>query len=203
MNSPDKDDGPEEQLEPNKQAKGGATPVSPVRSVPVAKSLVAALVVAFGAGIVAWSLANPFRVSELQKEEFGRPGEGNARDGAAIANPARSKFVTADRPVRISLVETKVLATQNGVIGYAILGAIMAGALGATAALLNGRRSISLMFLAGLTGVVLGACGGAVSSFVLIPVYFANLESADVTFSILIHLGIWTVLAQPQVSPSK
>ncbi len=193
MSPSETEDGSKEQLEPV-DGRSGATPSSETSFAPFTKTLVAALVVALGAGIVAWSLANSFRVAEYQKEEYGRPGEGNVRDGAADANPALSKSQSSNRPVVISAVEAKVFATQNGVIGYAILGAILALGLGVTAGLLNGRRSISLVFLAGVTGLVLGACGGAVSSYVLIPVYFANLESADVTFSILIHLGIWTVL---------
>jgi hypothetical protein len=193
MNAPETEDGAKDQLEPF-AVKGGATPASEVSSVHGARTLVTTIVVALGAGIVAWSVANSFRVAEFHKQDFGRPGEGNVRDGAADANPALSKSQSSNRPVVISAVEAKVFATQNGVKGYAILGAILALGLGVTAGLLNGRRSISLVFLAGVTGFVLGACGGAVSSYVLIPVYFANLESADVTFSILIHLGIWTVL---------
>jgi hypothetical protein len=189
MSPSETEDGSTEQLEPV-DGRSGATPSSETSFAPFTKTLVAALVVALGAGIVAWSLANSFRVAEYQKEDYGRPGEG----GAANANPPRSKFVSADRPVRISLVETKVFATRNGVVGYAILGAILSLGLGVTAGLLNGRRSISLVFLACVTGLVLGACGGAASSYVLIPVYFNNLETADLTFSVLIHLGIWTVL---------
>jgi hypothetical protein len=193
MNAPETADGAKDQLEPL-DAHGGATPDSEVSSVPGVRTLMAALVVAVGAGIAAWSLANSFRVSEFQKEEYGRTGEQNVGDGAANANPPSSKSLPPNRPVMISVVETKVLATQNGVIGYAILGAILALGLGAAAALLDGRRSISLVFLAGLTGLVLGACGGAAASYLLIPFYFNNLETADLTFSMLIHLGIWTVL---------
>jgi hypothetical protein len=193
MSPSETEDGSKEQLEPV-DGRSGATPSSETSFAPFTKTLVAALVVALGAGIVAWSLANTFRVAEYQKEEYGRPGEGNVRDGVATANAPRSKFVSADRPVRISLVETKVFATRNGVVGYATLGAILSLGLGVTAGLLSGRRSISLVLLAGLTGLVLGACLGAASSYVLIPVYFGNLETADLTFSLLIHLGIWTLL---------
>jgi hypothetical protein len=155
----------EHQVEPL-DGLGGATPSPAASSVAGIKTLVAALVVALAAGVVAWSLGAKFRVAEIvDEDEF--------YGGAEVS---------------------VVLATQNGVVSYAILGAILSIGLGVTAGLLNGRHSISRVFLAGLAGVVLGACGGAASSYALIPVYFRNLETADLTFSLLIHLGIWTAV---------
>ena len=84
--------------------------------------------------------------------------------------------------------------TRNGAMSYAILGAILSLGLGMSAGSLKGRRSIARLFLAGLAGAVLGACAGVVSSYLLFPAYFRRMETADLTLSILIHLGIWTAI---------
>jgi hypothetical protein len=161
----------EPQVEPL-DGHGGAMPSPEVSSVAGIKTLVAALAVAVAAGVVAWSLADRFRVSERVLRDR-RSGEGVFSGFAELS---------------ISH------AIRNGITGYAILGGILSLGLGVTAGLLNGRRSIARAFLAGLTGVMLGACGGAASSYVLIPIFFGNLENADLTRSMLIHLGIWTAV---------
>jgi len=171
MNVSESDDGAKEQLEPV-DGHGDAMPSSEASSVAGNKTLVAVLVVAVAAGVVAWSLGDKFRVAETVLRDR-RRGEG-VFSGFAELSVAH--------------------AIRNGIIGYAILGAILSLGLGVTAGLLNGRRSISRVFLAGLTGLVLGACGGAASSYVLIPSYFHHLDTADLTLSVLIHLGIWTAV---------
>jgi hypothetical protein len=171
MNVSETDDGAKEQLEPV-DGHGDAMPSSEASSVAGIKTLVAALVVALAASAVAWSLGDKFRVAETVLRDR-RRGEGVFSGFAELS---------------------VVHAIRNGIIGYAILGAILSLGLGVTAGLLNGRRSIPRVFLAGLTGLVLGACGGAASSYVLIPIYYRSLETADLTLSMLIHLGIWTAV---------
>jgi hypothetical protein len=165
MNASETEYGAKEQLEPL-GGNGGAVPSPESIAVPGAKTLVAALVVALVAGVVAWSLGDRIRVAEIVDEDDFWGG--------------------AELSVK--------LATQNGVVSYAILGAILSLALGMTASLLNGRRSIFRSFFASLTGVVLGACGGAATSYALMPPYYGHLDTADMTLSILIHLGIWTAV---------
>jgi MFS family permease len=86
------------------------------------------------------------------------------------------------------------LATQNAAVAYALVGAILSLILGVTAGCFQGRFSIPRVLAAGLVGIVLGASFGAASSYGLTPIYFHRLETADVTLTLLIHLGIWTAV---------
>jgi MFS family permease len=85
-------------------------------------------------------------------------------------------------------------AAQNAAVAYALVGAIQSFILGVTAAALLGRFSVRRGLTAGLAGIVLGASFGAASSYGLTPVYFSRMETADITLSLLIHLGIWTAV---------
>ena len=85
-------------------------------------------------------------------------------------------------------------AAQNAAVAYALLGAILSLILGVTAGCFLGRFSIPRVLAAGLAGVVLGASFGAASSYALTPIYFHRMGTADVTLSLLIHLGIWTAV---------
>lgn len=130
------------------------------------KALVVALLVALASGGVGWVVGDAFRVAEVvDEDEF--------YGGAELSVP---------------------LATRNGAVGYATLGAVLSLGLGVAASLLIGRRSIPGAVVAGLSGVVLGAAAGAASSYGLFPVYFNRMASADVTLSVLIHLGVWSAL---------
>ena len=82
-------------------------------------------------------------------------------------------------------------AAQNAAVAYALLGAILSLSLAITAGCLLQRFSLTRILTAGLAGIALGGLFGAASSYVLTPVYFHRLETADVTLSILIHLAIW------------
>jgi hypothetical protein len=81
--------------------------------------------------------------------------------------------------------------TQNAAVAYGLLGAILSLSLGVTAGCLLERHSIPRALLAGMAGAALGASLGAASSYVLTPIYFHRLETADITLTMLIHLGIW------------
>jgi MFS family permease len=85
-------------------------------------------------------------------------------------------------------------ATQNSAVAYALVGATLSLILGVTAGCLLGRFSIRRVLTAGIAGIVLGASFGAASSYGLTPLYFNRMETADVTFTMLIHLGIWTAV---------
>jgi hypothetical protein len=85
-------------------------------------------------------------------------------------------------------------ATQNAVVAYALLGAILSLVLGVTARCFPGRFSISRVFGAAFAGIVLGASFGAASSYGVTPIYFSRMGTADITLSLLIHLGIWTAV---------
>jgi hypothetical protein len=85
-------------------------------------------------------------------------------------------------------------ATRNAAVAYGLLGAILASSLGVTAGCLLGRFSIPRALTAGLAGIVAGASVGAASSYVLTPIYFNRLGTADITLTMLIHMGIWTAV---------
>ena len=84
--------------------------------------------------------------------------------------------------------------TQNAAVAYALVGATLSLILGVTGGCLLGRFSMRRVLTAGFAGIVLGASFGAASSYGLTPLYFNRLETADVTRTILIHLGIWTAV---------
>ena len=85
-------------------------------------------------------------------------------------------------------------AGQNAAVAYALLGAVLSLIFGVTAGCFPGRFSIPRVLAAGLAGIVLGASFGAASSYGLTPIYFHRLGTADITLSLLIHLGIWTAV---------
>ncbi len=85
-------------------------------------------------------------------------------------------------------------AAQNAAVAYGLVGAVQSFILGLTAGSFLGRFSVRRGLTAGLAGIVLGASLGAASSYGLTPLYFSRMETADVTLSLLIHLGIWTAV---------
>ena len=85
-------------------------------------------------------------------------------------------------------------ATRNAAVAYGLLGASLSISLGVTAGHFLGRRSIPRVLAAGLAGLALGASLGAASSYVLTPVYFNRLGTADITLTVLVHLGIWAAV---------
>jgi MFS family permease len=85
-------------------------------------------------------------------------------------------------------------ATRNAAVAYGLLAAVLSLSLGVIAGCLLGRCSMPRVLIAGLAGIVLGASFGAASSYVLTPIYFSRMETADITLTMLIHLGIWTAV---------
>jgi hypothetical protein len=140
----------------------------PARPSPAAttRTLIVAILLATAAAWVTSTVADRFR------------GVENVEHGAKY------------RGTRLS-VET---AARNAAVSYGLLGAVLSLSLGVTAGGLPGRFSAPRALTAGLAGVALGAILGAASSYVLTPVYFHRLETADVTLAVLVHLGIWTAV---------
>jgi MFS family permease len=83
-------------------------------------------------------------------------------------------------------------AARNAALAYGLLGGILALIMGVIAGSLLGRFSIARASIGSLAGIVLGASLGAESAYVLTPVYLNRLGTADITLTMLIHLGIWT-----------
>ena len=85
-------------------------------------------------------------------------------------------------------------AARNAAVAYGLLGGILSLSLAATAGCLLPRFSLTRILTAGLAGIALGALFGAASSYVVTPLYFNRLGTADVTLSLLIHLAIWSAI---------
>jgi MFS family permease len=143
-----------------------AGPVPRPSSAAIGRTLVVGILIALAGAWIAANLADRFRIVE------------NVEHGVE------------SRGTKLEIGR----ATQNAAVAYALLGAILSLILGVTAGCLLGRFSIPRVLAAGLAGVVLGASLGAASSYGLTPIYFSRMETADVTLSLLIHLGIWTAV---------
>jgi hypothetical protein len=162
MKASETDDGANEPLR-TMVARDDARPAPEASPLAGIKAIAAILAIALAAGVASWGASNRFRVAEVVDED-------DFYGGAEISVP---------------------LATRNGMVAYATIGAVLALGLGVTAGLLTRRRSAPRAALAGLAGAVLGACGGAATSWLLVPVFFRRMESANITLAVLIHLGIW------------
>jgi hypothetical protein len=85
---------------------------------------------------------------------------------------------------------------KNAALAFAALGATLGAALGAAGGLAwgSGRSAVR----AGLIGLVVGAAAPAAPSLVVLPLYNAYEQrhqeeaSRDLTYPLLIHLGIWS-----------
>jgi MFS family permease len=165
MNASNADDEGREQLIAT-DAKIDSVPAATPSPAANGKALIVGIFVAVAAAWIAANLADRFRMIE------------NVEHGVKF----RAWTLDIGR------------ATQNAAVAYALLGAILSLILGVTAGCFLGRFSIPRVLAAGLAGIVLGASFAAASSYGLAPIYFHRLETADVTLSLLIHLGIWTAV---------
>ena len=136
-------------------------------SAAIVKTLVVGVLIAVAGAWIASTLADRFRISE--KMEFGEKVRG-AYEG--------TRFVIGN-------------AAQNAAVAYGLLGAILSLSLAITAGCLLQRLSLTRISTAGLAGIALGGLFGGASSYVVTPLYFQRLDTADVTLSLLIHLAIW------------
>jgi MFS family permease len=148
------------------EAKIDSVPAATPSPAANGKALIVGIFVAVAGAWIAANLADRFRIIE------------NVEHGAHF------------RETKLEIGR----ATQNSAVAYALLGAILSLILGVTAGCFLGRFSIPRVLAAGLAGIVLGASFGAASSYGLTPIYFHRMGTADVTFSLLIHLGIWTAV---------
>lgn len=140
------------------------------RSFSGAKTLLITAIAAGALSAMAWGAGEALRVKELVA---GRP--------SATSMPNRKPGTELSVP----------LATQNSAVSYALLGGLLSLGAGISARVLMEHRSVTEALPAGIIGLIIGAAGGGAAAYFLTPVYLNQLETADVTRSILIHLGIW------------
>jgi MFS family permease len=165
------DDGREQPIATNAKIDSATAPTpSPAANV---KVLIAGILLAVAGAWIAANLADRLRLAE--KVERGVKYAGKVGD-------LHSTTLDVGR------------ATRNAATAYALVGGILSLILGVIAGCFLGPLSNPRVFAAGIVGSVLGSSLGAASSYALTPIYFHRMGTADVTLSLLIHLGIWTTL---------
>jgi hypothetical protein len=78
---------------------------------------------------------------------------------------------------------------RNALVSYGTLGAALGLGLGLAGGLIH--RSVFRGVLAGATGLVFGGVTGVAMARVLAPVFYRNLTADDLTYSLIVHGGIW------------
>jgi hypothetical protein len=153
------------------------TPAAPnyleaVRPGPAAvvRTLVVGILIAIAGAWVASTLADRFRILE------------NVEQGAKRRGEFRGTVLVIGN------------AARNAAVAYGLLGGIVALSLSMAAGCLPQRSSLTRRLTTGLAGIALGALFGAAISYVVTPLYFNRLGTADVRLSILIHLAIWCAI---------
>jgi hypothetical protein len=89
-------------------------------------------------------------------------------------------------------VALSVAGIRNGTISFAALGAVTGLALGLAGGLI-GRSNLRAL-AAGAIGLVLGGGGAAALSWVILPVYYEHSTSGELTYSMLVHCGVWAAV---------
>ncbi len=84
-------------------------------------------------------------------------------------------------------------AFGTATISFGALGAAMGLGLGMAGGLI--RRSIPRAVLAGATGLLLGAGAGVALSRLILPVYYEHAQGGDISYSLMVHAGIWAGVA--------
>ena len=90
-------------------------------------------------------------------------------------------------------VSQTVAGFRNGSICFGALGAAMGLGLGMTGGL--ARRSTVRAVIAGTTGLTLGGAAGVALTQLMLPVYYEHSRSSDITYSLIVHGGIWAGVA--------
>ena len=135
---------------------------------PFAKSAVRtwALALAAGllAGVIAWAVGEATLVPEAAYE--------NKKEHVHVAH--------------------SVAGIRNGIISFGALGAATGLALGLAGGLIG--RSALRAIAAGATGLLLGGGVGVALSQLILPIYYNHSTSGELTYSLMVHGGIWTAV---------
>jgi hypothetical protein len=109
--------------------------------------------------------------------------------GEALLVP-EAGFKSREQKVYVS---TSVAGIRNGTICFGALGAALGLGLGIAGGL--ARRSNRRATIAGATGLFVGGVAGVALTRVILPIYYEHSASADITYSLIVHGGIWAGLA--------
>ena len=108
---------------------------------------------------------------------------------------APAKAAVPDSGLLSSLVNSATISPaaevglRNALVSYGTLGAALGLGLGLAGGLIH--RSVFRGVLAGATGLVFGGVTGVAMARVLAPVFYRNLTADDLTYSLIVHGGIW------------
>ncbi|MGP0067535.1 MAG: hypothetical protein ACLQGP_28565 [Isosphaeraceae bacterium] len=92
-------------------------------------------------------------------------------------------------PVRVL---PEVPATRNAIVTFGIFGAALGLGLGLAGGLL--RRSVLWTILAAAIGLVLGGPIAAGVAWLILPIYYKQIMTSDLAYSLLVHGGAWTAI---------
>jgi hypothetical protein len=93
-----------------------------------------------------------------------------------------------DKAKKIDISPT-VAGLRNSLISFGALGAALGLGLGLAGGLIG--RSVPRAILAGLIGLLLGGGAGAGLTRVLLPIYYDHLREGELTYSLMVHCGVW------------
>ncbi len=140
-----------------------------------------ALAAAVAAGVIGGAIAEtrliPASGDRLRKYDY----SGKSAPAAPTASSTRAGSVSPSPAQDAGL--------RNAVLSYGMLGAALGLSLGLAGGLIH--RSLLRTVLAGATGLVLGGVTGVVMTRVLAPIYYQHSSADDLTYSLIVHGGIW------------
>jgi hypothetical protein len=99
-------------------------------------------------------------------------------------------FQDRDKKITIS---PQVAGLRNSTISFGVLGAALGLALGTAGGLV--RRSFPRAALAGAAGLILGGGAGVALTRWVLPIYYAHSAAGDITYSLMVHAGVWASVA--------
>jgi hypothetical protein len=109
--------------------------------------------------------------------------------GGAIAEAALMPDSGLARNQGKNELPASAVGLRNAVVFYGTLGACLGAGLGLAGGLIH--RSVPRAILALVTGLVLGGVTGGLLARLLAPVFYEHLGADDLTYSLLVHAGIW------------
>jgi hypothetical protein len=130
----------------------------------IIRTWVLALISGLAAGVIAWAIGEAMIMPEMGRM---------AMKGETIVPPS-------------------VSGTYNAIVSFSALGAALGSALGLAGGLI--RRSFLRACLGALVGLCVGGGAAALTSRLILPVFFGHLSDDDLTYSLMIHGGAWAAV---------
>jgi hypothetical protein len=128
------------------------------------RTWVLALAAGLAAGVFAWAIGEATIIPEMDRM--------TARGEAKVPPSMRG--------------------THNGLVSFGVLGAALGLGLGLAGGMI--KRSYLRACLAALIGLFLGGGVAVVTSWLILPVYYKHLTADDLTYSLMVHGGVWAAV---------